>query len=346
MQRIADGFARYLAEKIPGAADVRVTDVFRIHGGASRETYRLAAAWRQDGEERAQRMIIRRDPSSSLIETERSTEHLAYTAFHGTDVPVPRPLFLETEKNPWLGQPFFVMEEVPGCQSGFDAFQRKPYSDLIETIGERKWTILGRIAAAEPAAVGLLDTMDAPAPDECWRRELDRWTKVIDDDELAPQPIARAAMRWMRRNPPPPPDRLHVVHGDYRTGNFLYNELGEVRAILDWEMCHLGDPLEDLAWALTPLWGWPNAQRPGKLIARDRAIAFWEQASGLRADPAALRWWEVFACIKGLGIWISSSYEFHHAKNQDPIMIIPGWYCTDVHNRILVDLIPREEARS
>jgi aminoglycoside phosphotransferase (APT) family kinase protein len=346
MQPIAEGFARYLDEKMPEAHEVTVEDVARFHGGASRETYRVTARWLEGGEAHTRGMVIRRDPASSLIETERATEFLAYEAFHGTDVPVPKPLFLETEKNPWLGQPFFVMEEIAGCESGFAAFQRKPYSELIDRIGEAKWTILGRISAADPARLGLTGKLASPAPADCWRRELDHWTKVIDEDQLAPQPIIRAAMRWMRRNPPPAPDRIHVVHGDYRTGNFLFDATGEIRGILDWEMCHLGDPLEDLAWALTPLWGWPNADRPGKLIARARAIEIWEAASGLRADPDALRWWEVFACVKGLGIWISSSHEFQTGKNQDPIMIIPAWYCTEVHNRILVDLIPREEARA
>lgn len=346
MQNISDGFSRYLSEKIPGASDVRVENVSRIHGGASRETYRASAHWKDAEGEHNQGMIIRRDPASSLIETERTTEHLAYTAFHGTDVPVPKPLFLETEKNPWLNQPFFVMEEVPGCEAGFAAFKTRPYSEKLNEIGEAKWKILGRIAAADPAKLGLLGKMEAPEPEQCWKRELDHWIRVIDEDELSPKPIIRAAERWLRRNPPPPPDRIHVVHGDYRTGNFLYNTEGEIRAILDWEMCHLGDPLEDLAWALTPLWGWPDANRPGKLIPRDQALEFWQETSGLKIDPDALRWWEVFACVKGLAIWISSSYEFHTAKNQDTIMVVSGWYVADVHNRILVDLIPRHEELS
>lgn len=339
MQEIAGGFAQYLAHKLPHATDVEVGEIRRIHGGASRETYRLTASWNEDGSARSQGMILRRDPASSLIETQRSTEWDAYTAFHGTAVPVPRPLFLENEKNEWLGRPFFVMEEIAGCQSGFAAFNLKPYSEHINEIGEAKWRILGEISRTDPAAVGLDKKMEAPAPEECWRRELDYWEGVIDADELEPQPIIRAALRRLRRKPPPPPSRVAVVHGDYRTGNFLYDGEGRVRAILDWEMCHLGDPMEDLAWALSPLWGWPNAQRPGKLIDRDRAIAIWSETSGIDVDPEALKWWEIFACIKGLAIWISSSFEYQQAKNQDPIMIVSGWFCTDVHTRVLLDLI-------
>ncbi len=107
--------------------------------------------------------------------------------------------------------------------------------------------------------------------------ELARWEKVIDEDEREPQPIARAAIRWLKRNPPPPAQKISVVHGDYRTGNFLYDANGDIRAILDWEMAHLGDPLEDLGWALDPLWAHGDPSRPAGTIARAEAIAIWEK---------------------------------------------------------------------
>ena len=74
----------------------------------------------------------------------------------------------------------------------------------------------------------------------------------VDRNELEPQPIIRAAIRWLRANPPPPPERVSVVHGDYRVGNFLYTKEG-IHGIVDWEMAHLGDPLEDLAWSFMEL---------------------------------------------------------------------------------------------
>jgi aminoglycoside phosphotransferase (APT) family kinase protein len=166
---------------------------------------------------------------------------------------------------------------------------------------------------------------------------------VIDQDELEPQPIARAAIRWLRRNPPPAPSRLSVVHGDYRTGNFLFDGEGTIRAILDWEMCHLGDPLEDLAWALDPLWSWPDPERPGRLIPREQALAIWERASGFVIDRRALGWWEIFASVKGLAIWISSAREFADGRNLDLIMVLASWFPTDIHNRVLAErLAPKE----
>jgi len=137
-------------------------------------------------------------------------------------------------------------EEIAGFESSPAAIGQPPYAERREQLGRRKWEILGRIAAADPAAIGLTGCMQAPAPEDCWRRELDYWEGVIDADELSPWPIARAAIRRLRRSPPPPAQKLSVVHGDFRTGNFLYDGQGGIHAILDWEMVHLGDPLEDL----------------------------------------------------------------------------------------------------
>jgi aminoglycoside phosphotransferase (APT) family kinase protein len=124
-----------------------------------------------------------------------------------------------------------------------------------------------------------------------------------------------------------------VVHADYRTGNFLCDTDGVIHAILDWEMAHLGDPLEDLAWGLNPIWCWARDGRVGGLATRGDAIRIWEQASDLRAEPGALHWWEVFSCVKGQAIWVSSAKEFTSGKNQDPILALSGWLMGNSQDR-------------
>ncbi len=342
MTELAPRLAAYLERQWPAATEISVASLRRIYGGASRETYRVTVSYREGGQAAEQHLILRRDPASSLIETDRAIEYDAYRAFHGTKVPVPRPLFLETDPK-WLDRPFFVMEEVTGAVSDGKLLAEPPYFEHLERIGDQKWRILAEIARADPATLGLLGRLEAPALEGCWRRELDYWEHVIDEDELTPQPIARAAIRWLRRNPPPPPRRLSVVHGDYRTGNFLFDTGGTIRAILDWEMCHLGDPLEDLAWAMDPLWGWPDRARPGRLLPRERALALWRETSGFEVDPAALAWWEIFASLKGLAIWISSGREFADGRNQDLILAFAGWFPADIHDRVLAErLAPKE----
>lgn len=340
MQPLAERFAAYVAHRWPDASDVRVEALKRIHGGASRETYRLRLHCRRGGREDVRGLILRRDPSGSLIETEREVEYRAYSAFHGSSVPVPAALWLE-EDPAWLERPFFVMEEVSGGEASPQVLLAPPYAAHLERIGERKWTILGEIHRADPVALGLTDVMP-PAPlDACWRRELDHWERVIDEDELAPQPIARAGIRWLRRHPPRPAQKLAVVHADYRTGNFLVSPEGEILAVLDWEMAHLGDPLEDLAWSINRTWCWARDGRCGGLLPRERAIAVWEKASGLGADPDDLRWWEVFSSVKGLGIWISSAKEYSAGSNTDPVLGFTGWWLTNAQDRALLESLGR-----
>jgi len=329
-------FAAYLAHVLPEAADVRVEGLARIHGGASRETYRLRLRYRAGGGEVERRLILRRDPPGSLIDTDRRNEFNAYRAFHGTSVPVPEPLWLE-EDTAWLDHPFFVMEEVAGFEASPQAISQPPYAEHAEKIAQQKWTILGRIASADPKQLGLLEQMEAPAESACWKRELDYWETVIDEDELSPQPIVRAAIRWLRRNPPPPPPRLSVVHGDYRTGNFLYDTEGQIHAILDWEMAHLGDPLEDLAWSINRIWCWARDDRVGGLVPKADAIRIWEAASGRTADPDALHWWELFASVKGQGIWISSGKEYLQGVNRDPVLSISGWLLVNPQDRAALE---------
>jgi len=330
---IAHGVARYLGHHMSHAEGLKVSEVRRFHGGASRETYRMTIRYHEAGRPVERGIVLRRDPTSTLIETERQLEFAAYRAFHGTGVPVPEPLYLELDES-WLDRPFFMMEEVPAGAPG-SPFDPDPYGEHRDEVGRQFWEILGRIHAREPAELGLTRTMNAPAADNCWRRELDYWEGVIDDDELEPQPIARAAIRHLRAHPPPPAQRVTTVHGDFRNGNFLADDRGEIRAVLDWEMAHLGDPLEDLGWALDPLWSAGDPAHPGGMIDRDQGLRIWESASGLRADPEALAWWETFAHVKGLAIWISSAREFHDGRNEDPVLAISAWFCTQAHNRIL-----------
>jgi aminoglycoside phosphotransferase (APT) family kinase protein len=331
--------ARYIETRLPGASDVVVTALERISGGASRETYRFRLSYREGGQALDRRLILRRDPPASLIDTERRVEFEAYRAFAGSAVPVPRMLWLE-EADDALDHPFFIAEELAGFQASPQMLFAGAYDAVLPKVAERKWTILGEIARADPHALGLTSVMEAPALDAAWRRELDHWEAIFDSDEAEPQPIARAAIRWLRANPPPPAQKLSVVHGDYRTGNFLYDEAGEIHGVLDWEMAHLGDPLEDLAWGFNPIWQFGRGLAGG-LVSQDQAIAIWERASGLSADPVALHWWTLFNCVKGQGIWVGSARAFIDGGNKEPIMVYPAWWLLNAQDRAILKVMGR-----
>ena len=307
----------YLGEK--WGEPVAVSGLRRFHGGAARETYRFDA--------NGQGLVLRRDPPSSLIETDRSIEYAAIAAFHGSAVPVPEPLFIEAGEA--LGSPAFIMREIPGVHAA-GLFDADPYGDARAEVGRDLFTILGSIHARDTADFGFLPVQSAAA-------RLDHWEATIEADALGPEPIACAGLRWLRRNLPAGCP-LTVVHGDYRSGNFLVDDANRIRAVVDWEMVHIGDPLEDLAWVCDPLWA-HGSDNPASTIPLVDAIAIWEAASGLTCEPLAFRWWRVFAQVMGLAIWISAGREVASGRNGDPVNIFAAFYPYRFHNRSLARML-------
>lgn len=332
LEDVKDRTAKFLSEK--WGCQVNVDEIEKVFGGASRETYRLRACWHESGHEQARRMILRRDPVTSLIDTERELEYSAYANIYPTDIPVPEPIFLENDPA-WLGQPFSLMAAIEGCTTDTNELD----DGLRQKIGQQKWSLMGSLAAKDPIALGFDAVVDVPDLAECAGRELAYWEQVIISDEIHPQPVARAAIRWLKANMPPPAQKLSVVHGDFRSGNFLFDANGDIKGILDWEMCHLGDPLEDLAWSLDPLWSWGDPAHAGRLLPADEAIRLWEESSGLKVDRQVFQWWRVFASVKALAIWVSSSEDFHNGESKETILAMAGWVMEDRQNRILLDYL-------
>ncbi len=300
-------------------APTTIAGFARIPGGASRETYRFDAT--ANGETHA--LILRREPSAGLIDTESETEFRAYQSAAGI-VPVPKAIALEAD-GAELERPFFLMERIDGGEVA-SSFARDPFGAHGEALGDQFFTALGRLAAFDPAGTPLAEHAQTPSPDRCWSVALDYWESVIDEDATTPLPIVRAAIRRLRRNPPPPAQRVAIVHGDYRSGNMMHDGAGRMLAMFDWEMAHLGDPLEDFGWTLDPIW---DHFEPGKvcgMTTRDRAIAAWEKAGGMAVDPDALRWWSLFNSVKGRAIWTSAFKEFVAGGLTDPVLGISGWY--------------------
>jgi aminoglycoside phosphotransferase (APT) family kinase protein len=324
---LSDQLAAYLT-RTSGRATL-VEGLSRISGGASRETYRFEAVT----EGARAPLILRRDPPGSLIETDRRMEFLAIQSFAGKGVAAPQALALEID-GAELERPFFIMGQVLGGMAG-SPFAADPFGAHAEAMGQQFFAALGRIAREPIDALPILEVAPPIDPQECWRRELDYWAGVIDADEQHPQPIVRAAIRRLRRKPPQPPTKRCVVHGDYRMGNFLHDGAGKLIAVLDWEMAHLGDPLEDLGWAINPLWSREDDPRVSGMLPLDEGLRVWREASGLEIDPEALKWWSLFASVKGQAIWTSAAKEWRDGGMVEPILAFSGWYTARRHDEIL-----------
>ena len=321
--------AAYLGHRLPDAADIRIGDLGRIHGGSSQETFRFTAQWREGGGEVEKRLILRRAPEAGLVVAERDLEFNVYAALAGTSVPVPGVHWLELDPR-WLERPFFIMDLAPGKPGHFFGSE-DPYEGQGEAVGCNFWRALGDLAALDHAALGLQSLRGGQASGPFWQCELAHWEAILDAGEDGVEPIVRGAIRWLRRNPPPPPAKPAVVHGDYRSGNFLFLPDGTIGAVLDWEMCHIGDPLEDIAWAIDPMW---TMERHFPL---DRGLALWEQASGLVLDRQALDWWRLFVAVKACAIWTTAEASFQDGKSREPIVALTALRASHFHRKEILD---------
>ncbi len=123
-----------------------------------------------------------------------------------------------------------------------------------------------------------------------------RQLRGLLDDRGEPHPAFELGLRWLEENRPPEAQPC-VVHGDLRLGNLLVDD-GGLRAVLDWELAHLGDPLEDLGWFCVRAWRFGSTLPAGGVATREELVQAYEAASGQPVDLGALRWWEVLGTLR------------------------------------------------
>jgi aminoglycoside phosphotransferase (APT) family kinase protein len=309
--------AAYLEAETGVGTDI--ADLVRCHGGAARETFLFTARTATS----ARRLVLRRDPGASLIATSRAVEYHALSVAHRAGLLVPEPLYLEETA---FGAPGFIMAAIEGGSAG-GLFEAEPYGAHGATLGRALFRELGRLHALVPDRTDLMVLPEGDA-----RARLHHWAREIATHRTRPEPVADAVFRWLDAHVPAPSGPPAIVHGDFRSGNFLHDGCGRLLAVLDWEMAHVGDPMEDLAWAADPLWGHGDPNRVGGMLPLADAVAAWEETGGRRFVAEAWGWWQLFAAYAGLAIWITSGHEVARMGSVDPVMAFSSLYPYRFHN--------------
>ncbi|MDZ4277533.1 MAG: phosphotransferase family protein [Dehalococcoidia bacterium] len=324
--------AAYLQHTMPDAREIEVAQLWRIPGGASRETWSCDATWRDGKAHQGRGLIIRRDPEASLLETERHVEFRVYQALQNTGVPVPEVFWLETDPQ-WLERPFFVMGRLPGEASAQAIVGAPP--EQREAVARQKVEILARIHNLDWSSGGLgLDFLGAPDGAQCCaEREIEHWERIMREQALESQPALELALAWLRAHRPVA-QRITLVHADYRTGNFLVHG-DRITGVLDWEMVHLGDPLEDVAWVCLRSWRWAGDARVGGLLPRDEFYRRYEKASGLKVDEDAVRFWEVLGNLKLAVIFLTGARSFSEGRSKDAVHAFTAHLNAEIEAEIL-----------
>lgn len=265
---------------------VRVRDLARLSGGASRETWTFELV-EDDGT--ARRLVLRRDPPGAPASSDRSTEAVVLERAAAAGVPVPAVLW--TGNADELGSPGFVMTHVEGETIARRILRDEEFAGARERMAAQCGDILARIHSVPIDGIAGL-----PAPDEDPAAAvLDQYAGLLDSLG-EPHPAFELALRWLTHRMPEPGPRT-LVHGDFRNGNLMVGPHG-VTAVLDWELVHVGAAWEDLAWLCTRSWRFGGSGEVGGFGDRADLYRAYERASGAPVDAGAVHWWEVMSSVK------------------------------------------------
>lgn len=288
-----------------GVSGHEVADLRWMSGGGSKIQLRFTLHWNDPaagGQRVASRMVARLEPQESLSATSRAREAQLLRAFEGV-LPVPRVHWVDAEGK-WFPEPTLIYAfaegvtkpaqvdgRVGGVGARFDA-------RLREQLGRQFVEHLARIHTLDLAGRDF-SAFDVPATGSTqsalW--QLNRARRIWEEDRGEELPLMDVAANWLQRKLPVL-DRVSVLHGDYRSGNFLFDEpSARITAWLDWERGYLGDRHRDLAWITLPLFG--RYAEDGKtllvsgLLPLQDFYAEYERVSGLRIDPVRLHYYRV-----------------------------------------------------
>ncbi|UCE84748.1 MAG: phosphotransferase family protein [Deltaproteobacteria bacterium] len=285
---------------------VRASGLRRMPGGSSRETWSLRLEIeRAGGAPEVLDAVLRRDPPGRSGESDRGLEFRVLRAAAEAGVPVPRVHFCCSDPEV-IGTPFFVMDRIPGETLPRRLLRDEAYADARARMTEQLAEILARIHRV-PLEPSLRAALAAPTPGDAApaRAQLDAVAAGVRALAAEPHPTLDLAERWLRERLPPP-TRAALVHGDYRIGNVVF-DAGGARAILDWELAHVGDPVEDLGWLCTRAWRFGSELPVGGIGSRETLLAAYERAGGGAVDPEHLRFWEALGSFKVALVFIQQS---------------------------------------
>ena len=273
--------------------DIEVGQPWKLAGGAMHDSWAVDA--KANGPTRE--LVVRVSPAGRADHAKTVREFEVLKTMWARGVRVPEPL--SAGEAP-AGESYLVMARIAG-----DANPRRLLTEpglaaargaIIDQLAEA----LAAIHKAVPADVHAELRLPEPGEDP-----LAAMRRQVEDDYhlylLNPHPAIEWAFRWMDRKlaTMAPQERpIHVVHGDFRVGNLMYDEAG-LAAVIDWEGVHAGELEEDISWFCTRVWRFgKNDLEAGGLVPREAWVRAYERASGVSVDRERLAVWEVLQNIR------------------------------------------------
>ncbi|WP_167772604.1 phosphotransferase family protein [Ramlibacter henchirensis] len=288
-----------------------VTDLQTLTAGANKGTW----AFRAPVDDRQASFILQRQAPSGAPDPDAGPDdwvpHLDGTqefqvmlAAEAGDVPVPHVRHI-LEPDDGLGEGA-VTERIDGETIPARVLRQPELEGARVRMAAQCGRILAGIHRVPVDRLHFLREFDAQAT-------LDLFQRTLDAVGL-PLPPLELALRWARERMPRAP-RRSLVHGDFRTGNFIVGPEG-IRAVLDWEIAHVGDPMEDLGYLCMRTWRFGGPGPVGGFGAREELFAAYEKASGLTVDPQEARFWEVVGAMRWALGCVRRAHAWRHQRER------------------------------
>lgn len=266
----------------------QVESLRRLSGGASQETWSFDLS----GPQGTLPLILRRTPGGKRsaktgTAVPLATEAAVIARAAKAGVPVPDVAYVLTEAD-GLGEGY-IMSRIEGETIARKILRDEAYAAARGKLAFQCGEALAKIHAADVSGVEGLPMLGL-AP------QLKTYFDLYDGIGEA-HPVFELAFRWLEDNKPGG-EPAKLVHGDFRNGNIIVGKDG-LRAVLDWELCHLGDPMEDLGWICVNSWRFGESQNPvGGFGQYEDLFAGYEAGGGGKVEASRVKYWEVFGTLK------------------------------------------------
>lgn len=304
LERLVEGTRTLISESVGYA--VSIENARWLSGGASKLQVLFNLRWRGEDRagERMDQMVLRMEPAASVTESSRFREFEVLRAVEGR-IPAPRAYWVDGDAE-YLPYPAMIYDFVTGAaKPSYDSGKVSGLGqnfgpDLREKLAKDFVNLLATLHTIDVGSLKGLEHFDRPqvGSNASVIRQVNAYRRVWEEDRVEEEPFLEIVYRWLVENAPPL-DHVSIVHGDYRSGNFLFDEeSGRITAWLDWEGATLGDRHQDLTYAGMPSFSHYSEDgvtslASGMMSEPDLYRAY-ETAAGLSVDPERLRYYRIF----------------------------------------------------
>jgi aminoglycoside phosphotransferase (APT) family kinase protein len=304
LERLVDGTQRLIGEQL--GQPTTIANARWLSGGASKLQMMFDLDWHgpDGGDMRTETLVLRMEPAASVTESSRAREFEVIQAVAGI-IPAPRAYWVDPDGDflpyPAMIYAFSTGTAKPSYDAGKVSGLGQNYGpELRAKLAPQFVGLLARLHTIDLAKTGGMEhfARAETGSNASIIRQVNTLRRIWEEDRIEEEPIMEIVYRWLIANAPVL-DHVSIVHGDYRSGNFLFDEaMGEITAWLDWEGATFGDRHQDLTYAVMP--SFAHVAEDGRtllgsgMMAEQDLYAAYEQASGLTVDPARIAYFNIY----------------------------------------------------